>query len=65
MLCCWGPPGVGKTHLAIGLVIKAAEVGHRVLFLILAQLTYPKVLVLDEIDYPRLSGEDTGLRPEN
>ena len=25
-----GPPGVGKTHLAIGLAIKAAQVGHRV-----------------------------------
>jgi len=27
-----GPPGTGKTHLAIGLVIKAAHAGHRVLF---------------------------------
>ena len=33
-----GPPGVGKTHLAIGLAIKAAEVGHRVLFLTLEEL---------------------------
>ena len=33
-----GPPGVGKTHLAIGLAIKAAQVGHRVLFLTLEQL---------------------------
>ena len=32
-----GPPGVGKTHLAIGLAIKAAEVGHRVLFLTLEE----------------------------
>ena len=33
-----GPPGVDKTHLAIGLAVKAAEVGHRVLFLTLEQL---------------------------
>lgn len=27
-----GPPGVGKTHLAIAFGIKAASAGHRVLF---------------------------------
>jgi len=27
-----GPPGVGKTHLAVGLGIKAIEAGYRVLF---------------------------------
>ena len=27
-----GPPGVGKTHLAVGLGIKAAQTGHSVLF---------------------------------
>jgi DNA replication protein DnaC len=27
-----GPPGTGKTHLAIGLGIRAAQAGHRVLF---------------------------------
>ena len=27
-----GPPGTGKTHLAIGLAIKAAQAGHRVAF---------------------------------
>ena len=27
-----GPPGIGKTHLAIGLGIKAAQTGHSVLF---------------------------------
>ena len=27
-----GPPGVGKTHLAIGLAVMTAELGHRVYF---------------------------------
>jgi DNA replication protein DnaC len=27
-----GPPGVGKTHLAIGLAVRTAELGHRVYF---------------------------------
>jgi DNA replication protein DnaC len=27
-----GPPGTGKTHLAVGIGIKAAKSGHRVLF---------------------------------
>lgn len=76
-----GPPGVGKTHLAIGLAVKAAEAGHRVLFLTLdtciarlkraqtenrlerqlQQLTYPKVLVLDEIGYLPMSREEASL----
>ena len=33
-----GPPGVGKTHLAIALTVKAAEAGHRVMFLSLDKL---------------------------
>ena len=33
-----GPPGVGKTHLALALGVKAAEAGHRVLFLTLETL---------------------------
>ena len=33
-----GPPGVGKTHLAIALGVKAAEAGHRVLFLTLEEV---------------------------
>ncbi len=33
-----GPPGVGKTHLAIALGVKAIEAGHRVLFLTLESL---------------------------
>jgi DNA replication protein DnaC len=30
-----GPPGVGKSHLAIGLALKAIEYGHRVYFITL------------------------------
>jgi DNA replication protein DnaC len=33
-----GPPGVGKTHLAIALGVKAVEAGHRVMFLTLETL---------------------------
>lgn len=33
-----GPPGVGKTHLAISFGVKAVEAGHRVLFLTLDNL---------------------------
>jgi len=33
-----GPPGVGKTHLAIALAVKAAEAGQRVMFLSLEKL---------------------------
>ncbi len=32
-----GPPGTGKTHLAIGLAIRACQSGHRVLFATAAQ----------------------------
>src|SRR5665213_1924468 len=27
-----GPPGTGKTHLAVGLAMRACQAGHRVLF---------------------------------
>lgn len=33
-----GPPGVGKTHLSIGLAVKALSVGYSVLFTTLAHL---------------------------
>lgn len=33
-----GPPGVGKTHLAVALGIKAAQAGYRVLFTTIADL---------------------------
>lgn len=76
-----GPPGVGKTHLAVALGVKAAEAGHRVLFMPLdrlvstlvkarqenrldrqlQQLTYPKVLVLDEIGYLPMTREEASL----
>lgn len=76
-----GPPGVGKTHLAISLGIKACEAGHRVLFLTmeellsrlkralseqrltqtLQQLTYPKLLILDELGYLPMNREEASL----
>lgn len=35
-----GPPGVGKTHLAVGLGIEAVNLGHRVSFVSMAELIY-------------------------
>lgn len=72
-----GPPGVGKTHLALALAVKALEAGHSVLFTTLTDLiedldaaaghgsfklrlrryTTPRVLVVDEIGYARLSAQ--------
>lgn len=76
-----GPPGVGKTHLAIGLGVKAVEAGYSVLFLTLEalmtrltkalnenrlerslqQLTYPKLLIIDELGYLSLSRIEASL----
>ena len=36
--CVGGYPGVGKSHLALGLTLKAIERGHRVYFLTLHDL---------------------------
>lgn len=43
-----GPPGVGKTHLAIALGIKAAEAGYSLLFLTLEMLMNRLVKALNE-----------------
>ncbi len=76
-----GPPGVGKTHLAIALGVKAVEAGYSVLFLTLEtlmtrlnravhenrlertlkQLTYPKVLIIDELGYLPLNRLEASL----
>jgi DNA replication protein DnaC len=70
-----GPPGVGKTHLAVSLAIAAAQHGRRVYYSSLADLiasleeaqlggrlthrlktlTYPALLVVDEIGYLPIS----------
>lgn len=76
-----GPPGVGKTHLAIGLGVKAVEAGYRVHFQTLdqlmgrlkkardenrldrtlRQLTYSRVLIVDEIGYLPLTRDEASL----
>jgi DNA replication protein DnaC len=43
-----GPPGVGKTHLAIALGVKAVEAGYSVLFLTLESLMIRLVKALHE-----------------
>jgi len=75
------PPGVGKTHLAAALGIRAIEGGHRVQFQTLdqlmsrlkkarqenrlertlQQLSYPKVLIIDEIGYLPLTRDEASL----
>lgn len=76
-----GPPGVGKTHLAIAPDVKAVDAGHRVLFMPLdrliatlmkakqekrlerqlQQLSYARVLILDEIGYLPMNREEASL----
>jgi len=76
-----GPPGVGKTHLAVALGVKAVEAGYSVRFhtleslmtrlnraqhenrleATLKQLTYPKLLILDELGYLPLSHQEASL----
>lgn len=76
-----GPPGVGKTHLAVALGVRAVEAGYSVLFhtleslmtrlnraqhenrldATLKQLTYPKLLILDELGYLPLSHHEASL----
>lgn len=34
----FGPPGVGKTHLAVALAVKAAQAGHSIYFTTMADL---------------------------
>jgi hypothetical protein len=41
-----GPPGVGKTHLAIGLGVACAELGHRVYFVSAVELVRKLALAL-------------------
>jgi DNA replication protein DnaC len=74
-----GPPGVGKTHLAISLAVKALEANYTVLFTSLSSLAEdlasvphpslrrqrlrryltPRVLVIDEIGYTKLTAEQS------
>jgi len=66
-----GPPGVGKTHLALALAVRALEGGYSARFTTLRQLAEeletttwrqqrrrylsPKLLVIDEVGYLRLT----------
>lgn len=46
-----GPPGVGKTHLAVGVGLEAIEQGYQVIFLPMGELT----TILKTSDYTRKS----------
>ena len=46
-----GPPGVGKTHLAVGVGLEAIEQGYQVMFLPMGELT----TILKTSDYTRKS----------
>ena len=50
-----GPPGVGKTHLAISLAIAAAQSGRRVYYGTLADLITSPSITTDA--YPVTSGQ--------
>jgi DNA replication protein DnaC len=68
-----GPPGVGKTHLAVALTGLALDAGHTARFVTLRQLAedldtvtwrqqvrrslHPHVLVIDEVGYVRLTSQ--------
>src|SRR6266567_8095952 len=74
-----GPPGVGKTHLALSLAVRALEANYSVLFTTLSSFAEdlasvphpslrrqrlrryltPRVLVIDEIGYTRLTPEQS------
>jgi DNA replication protein DnaC len=74
-----GPPGVGKTHLALSLAVKALEADYSVLFTTLSTMAEdltsvphpslrrqrlrryltPRVLVIDEIGYSKLTTEQS------
>jgi DNA replication protein DnaC len=68
-----GPPGVGKTHLAVALGTKALEAGHTVLFLTLesmiTRLTRARMenrverqlLIIDEMGYLPMNRDEAGL----
>lgn len=46
-----GPPGVGKTHLAIGMGLEAIEQGYQVMFLPMGEL----MTILKTSEYTRKS----------
>ena len=46
-----GPPGTGKSHLAIALGVEAVKAGRSVYFVTLADLVGAALLIVDEIGY--------------
>jgi DNA replication protein DnaC len=59
-----GPPGVGKTHLAIGLGAACAEMGHRAYFVLhreMTNFTRPQLLLIDEVGYLTLDQTQASL----
>jgi len=60
-----GPPGVGKTHLAIALGVKVAEMGHRVYFTSAMDLAHKLAKAVDSNRLHRELNALTQPKPRN
>jgi len=55
-----GPPGVGKTHLAVALAVRACQAGQTIFFTTMADLI-EKLKAVDEVGYTPITREECHL----